>query len=494
MSKDWDLQQDNLLLNGLADVLAQQVQTVQAPNYRAVAKKLVNSLQRQYEDQSAPVNITAPIATALNITNLQSIDKLLEYLAVNKIAVDNVRVAYTKEEAATLDKDKLNIDPMTAKVGRNSITNHWETVDYYVDRKALIKYISYLQVKAKSLKESQDDQPKGQMLEVLVGKLIDGVNADNPQSGLSRKPKSEPGKPTEISDNDKSPLDSFESKRFNSANSSGNVGTQFYLLAKDLKNQFTLNDWMLGNGPEADIVLYDEKKDAYSLKWSDPKSRCAIFKVLKERAIAKKSVARTVNAGRLADLYLQRLTELEPDECRVHSQVNAKVPGPTPGSSEEMMSAINVGVLKPFIVNSIQFERIEAFLKAYSDLTAARPNPGVTAMIQRAENDMNNVKSISVAGTGFFQLNTDPGTISQYAQGGRNTVMQLIISLKSLILSAGTAYNYFYQSYGERIKQDRTGSASFDNMVLQLQAWEENSRKLQSLELAVKNAIKSGTI
>src|SRR5438105_3056939 len=104
--KDWDLQEDNLLLRGLADVLAQQAQAAQAPNYRAIAKKLVNSLQRQFAGQGTPSNVTSPVASSLSIVNLSSIDNLLQYLATSKVEIDGVRIAYTPEEAQKMTQDQ----------------------------------------------------------------------------------------------------------------------------------------------------------------------------------------------------------------------------------------------------------------------------------------------------------------------------------------------------------------------------------------------------
>lgn len=269
------------VLKSLASALSKEAQ--QAPagpigNEIQVAKKLVARLAREAGGGAEAPNVSsdAPGGAGLNTGNLQNIGNLLKFLDDNQIKVDGVRVSFDQAESEKLPEgEQAKLSPVTINVSRDAASRKWNTADYYVNLPTLIKYVSYLQNKAK--------QEDNKVLSVLVGKLIDQVNTVKPDSGLSRTPKSVPGKVVnELPDDTQ--LDGFGNKLFDSKTLTSDVGGH-PLYAKDLKSRESLNAWML-LGPEAQIITYDDKgKKLAAVKYSDEKAdRCVIINTLYNRA------------------------------------------------------------------------------------------------------------------------------------------------------------------------------------------------------------------
>lgn len=222
------------------------------------AKKLVGKLSRELSGIPEPLNISSETTTSvdLKINNLQNLGTLLQFLANNKIKIDGERIIYTGLENENLpETEKNKLSPVSVNLSRDAVTRKWNAADFYTNLPLLVRYVSFLQKKASSLKNSGDVQ--GRVLEVMVGKLIDSINRIKPDSGLSRIPKSKPDSPKEIPED--TILDSFGTKVFDIKNPYVDQG-QIKLLAKNLASREALNGWMQGGGefgPEAKIVMYD---------------------------------------------------------------------------------------------------------------------------------------------------------------------------------------------------------------------------------------------
>jgi len=291
------------VLKSLANAITKRAQqNVPIGNEIQVAKKLVAKLAKEVGGIPESPNISAetPTPVGLNTENLQNIGNLLKFLDDNQIKVDGTRVAFDQGESEKLPEGEQNkLSPITINVSRDAVTRKWNTADYYANIPSLIKYVTYLQNKAK--------QEDNKVLGVLIGKLIDQVNTVKPDSGLSRNPKSVPGKNVnEVSED--TVIDSF-GKNFDSKTLSVDNGG-YVLYAKDLKNKESLNAWMISN-PEAQVITYDKAGRKSSIKYSDSQvDKCVIINVLYKRAINLSNNSQSAKDTEKYSFYVKKIQEI----------------------------------------------------------------------------------------------------------------------------------------------------------------------------------------
>lgn len=416
------------------------------PNIIDLAKKLSNNLSKQF---STPNTVSAQPNTKLNINNLNNLNSLLNFLDENKVKLNNERIAYkTFKDSANpknpkngepvesiSDSERSKLDPITVNSSRDAFTKKWNESDYLTNIPNLIKYVSYLQEKAKADKLSSDNNQKaaGELLEVLTTKLIDSINIIKPDSGLTKVEKSEPGKPKELEDT--SPLDFFGTKIFDPKNYFADNGTgAIKLTAADLKTKETLNNWLLRE-PEAQIVSQENNKSV-TIKYNDPNSNpCIIINTLYLRAKYKVSRANNEEASKAANFYLRRIQEIgksftdaegkvcsiisiQPNSSQKQDQIQQK--------SQEKTKSIDfskIAQLFPLRVEDISFTRINTFLDAYLTIVSDDKKSelaGIKQLIQTSQQDIkqrlknSDKQSFSTsAGAGdiaFSWLKFPPGT------------------------------------------------------------------------------------
>jgi hypothetical protein len=291
------------VLKSLASALTKEAQQPgPIGNEIQVAKKLVARLAREVGGVPEAPNVSAetPTPVGLNTENLQNIGNLLKFLDDNQVKVDGARVAFDQAESEKLQEGEQNkLSPVTINVSRDAATRKWNTADYYVNLPALIKYVTYLQNKAK--------QEDNKVLSVLIGKLIDQVNTVKPDSGLSRNPKSVPGKNVnEVSDD--TIIDSF-GKVFDSKSLTVDNGG-YVMYAKDLKNKESLNAWMMSN-PEAQVITYDKSGRKSGVKYSDSLvDKCVIINALYKRAVNLSNNSQSAKDTEKYSYYIKRIQEI----------------------------------------------------------------------------------------------------------------------------------------------------------------------------------------
>lgn len=359
-----------------------------AVNSISVAKKLVNSLSRELTSQPEPPNVAASTDAELKVDNLQSLGTLLKFLSTNKVTINGLRVAYTGVEEASLsesESEKNKLSPVTINESRDAATRKWNTADYYTNLPYLINYVKYLQAKAAAMTKGGDVQ--GKVLEVMVGKLIDQVNAIKPDSGLSRKPKSTPDAPNEIPDEDI--IDNFGTKIFDAKNPHKDKGS-LLLKAKHVKSRTALNSW-LQDAPEAQILMYDDKGQVLPspkspLLWTNNNSNhCNVITSLYARAKHLKEIARSSEDEKKADFYIKKIQEIGPTftspdgkACLVSTSLPSQLSKPgDPVSNEAPKYDVNtmlkvIGNL-PLRVETLDFDKVDQFFAEYVKL-----NPNAT--------------------------------------------------------------------------------------------------------------------
>lgn len=483
---------------------------------RDVAKKLVNKLSREFSGAKEQMNIMSgtPTPIDLNVNHLQSLSKLLQFLANNKISIDGTRVAYSGNEMQSVSEEERNkLAPISVNLSRDANTRKWNVADFYTHLPSLIKYVSYLQNKSQDLKKGGDAQ--GKVLEVMVGKLIDSINNIKPDSGLERTPKSRPDKPNEMSG--RTVIDTFGSKVFNVNDPYSDTGP-IPLLAKDLVSRETLNAW-LRQGPEAQISGTDNKL----VKFTSPEANhCNIINVLYKRATNLARTAASPEETRKYNFYVGRLTQLgptftdpqgkacaigvtEPKYTSRYNFLGQQEPGSESGAvSKQILEQVVQSM--PLDTQDLDFNRIRNFFTQYSRIVSPNNVASVQSAMMEALNAMNAAQLKTATGNqqNFrftrnvqeFQTWLKPPTPSvNYG----NIALPLLHDLQTVLSATGRVLGIFYNEYVRApYSKDRQ---MFDNEQRNLveaqivgnnSIYVQNLREIQSLMSNVQSILLGG--
>lgn len=430
--------------NDLINILLKQAQAADAS---IVAKKLLNKLEKQYSNTPNTANISSEIPTSLNVSDLQSIGKLLQFLDNNKVKLNGIRLAYSDKEYETLpEEEQAKLATISVNMSRDAATRKWNEADYWANLGALVPYVKYLQEKAVAMEKSGDAQ--GQVLRVMVGKLIDSINTIKPDSGLTRqKQKSTPENPNVLSDD--TVLDDFNVKTFDAKSPyDGHGSNQVKLYAKDLKNREALNAWLMGGeGGEAKIVSYDSS-GPQTVEFTNEKANpCIMINVLYLRAKRWLQLSKSTEDTKKYNYYLSKISELAPvftdsdgKACTVggsssQSLITALIPGEKEGpaspagSAPQLSPAVAQQIIStlPFSIREIDFQRIRSFFDSLSQLMeAAAPDTAIGKLAPTINAKTAATNSLM---TQFSNTYTSGDTIIPLGQ----TPMQFVSMLKDKI-------------------------------------------------------------
>ena len=441
---------------------------------RSAVKKLINRLSREFANKPASPNITTdlPESASVNPTNLGTIDKLIQYLTQNKIKADGQQIAYSSAEYASIPEDaRKNLAKFDAKLARDAATLKWNDDDFWVDVPALEKYISYLQQKADTMQNVQNN-PEGKLLKVQVGKLVDELkNRINPNSVVARKPKGTPEKPAELPPD--TPLDSFSDKKLLDPKSPGADTGAVQLFAKNLASRESLNDWLGGGGEwgnPATVVSYDPRGVQKALLYSDDNvDQCAMVHALYQRAVLRFNKARNEDEKRKYTFYVNKMRELGgtftgPDgkACTIVGGPVAPVaaPGTQAGVVTDAVLQHMVQSL-PLDPNDIDFHRIRSFFDFYKQILNTSQSPRraeVENAMSQTEQYMDVVSRMTKGGDQTFNLSGDPTSFVNMLNGSPigmyNSLLQnlqFIVERVTAVVGAFYA-QYVRRNYGEDTK------------------------------------------
>ena len=418
-----------------------------------VGKKLVNTLSRQLVAQPEPLNLASPNEVELKVDNLQSLGTLLKFLSINQVTLDGGRIAYTGAEEAKLPEDEKNkLSPVSINESRDAITRKWNAADYHVNLKSLISYVSYMQQKAAAMVKGGDVQ--GKVLEVMVGKLIDQVNAIKPDSGLNRKPKSTPEKPNEIDDEEQ--IDDFGSKVFDPKNPTADRGS-LILKAKHIKSRAALNSW-LQDSPEAQIVMYDDKNQKQPPKtWTTAGvNHCNVIQVLYARAKYWSEIAKTPKQEKNFAFYVSKIQEIGPTFSGPDGKACTVVPASTsaqpakPGGEPGKLTPQTIGYIigsLPLRSDNVNLDRIRAFLKYYAELDPDVAND-LVAYHSSAEQDLG---QLCIRGTmqREFKLYSDADYVRTLLKDPAANYAAFCEALIRVVQNASDAIDSLYSRYAD---------------------------------------------
>jgi hypothetical protein len=466
-----------------------------------VAKKLVSKLSREFAGAVEPINISADTAGSidLGVNQLQSLGRLLQFMATNKIKIDGIRVVYPEAESNTLNEEERNkLAPVSVNVSRDETSRKWTTADFYTHLPILIKYVSHLQDKAQELKRNGDVQ--GRVLEVMIGKLIDSVNAIKPDSGLSRAPKSRPDKPNEMPFD--TVVDSFGTKVFDVNNPYTDKGP-LVLTAKDLSSKESLNSWMR-QAPEATIVSGQTHN-----KFTDPEANhCNIVNVLYKRAYNLARTAASPDDTKKYSFYLNKISQLGPaftdpwgKACSIGSSVDSNVSnkhyfmspqggGGAPDRSvtgqimEQMVQTL------PLDPQDIDFNRIKNFFTLYVRITSHDNAQSAIGAMGTALQAMTTASSLTLTGSQQnFRITRNVQEAAAWLRPpAGNNGLQFIYALQQVIVEVGKVLGAFYNEFARtQYSQDRVTLNGEQKSLVEAQylgpnsIYSQNLRDVQSL-------------
>lgn len=472
-----------------------------------IAKKLVNRLSREISGSKETLNISSETQTPidLGVNQLQSLGKLLQFISNNKIKIDGIRVVYPENELGSLNEEERNkLSPISVNMSRDSVNRKWNTADFHTHLPLLIRYISHLQEKAQELKKNGDVQ--GRILEVMIGKLIDSVNAIKPDSGLSRSPKSKPDKPNEMPFD--TVVDSFGSKIFDIYNPYTDKGP-LVLTGKDLSSKESLNAW-LRQAPEATILSGQQ-----STKFTDPESNhCNIINVLYKRAYNLSRTSSSTEDTKKYNFYLTKISQLGPtftDPQGKACSIGASTGGThnrfnfmgQPGDSGEAV-AVSPQIMEqivqtlPLDVQDIDFTRINNFLTTYGKIASRNNIQSIYTSIGLVSQLMNTINSLTLTGSQQnFRITRNVQEFVTYVKRpAGNNGLQLLYALQQIITEVGKVLGSFYNEFARtQYSGDRQTLTSEQKSLVEAQylggnsVYSQNLRDVQSLIANFENAV-----
>jgi hypothetical protein len=493
-------------LQGELSKVAQQAPT----DATSIAKKLVNKLTREFSGKPAASNVTSdlPDTESVSPTSLGTIDKLIQYLARNKIKIDGQQIAYSGDEYLQLpDETKKNLGKFSAKLSRDASSLKWNDDDFWINVQALGKYISYLQQKADTMQRVQNN-PEGRLLAVQVGKLVDELNGRiNPNSGLSRKPKGSPDKPAEMAD--ETVVDSFsDEKLLDAKNPRADAGGGRSLFAKNLRSKESLTDWLLGGGEwggPAHIVAYDAKGAKKLVPYTeDDVDQCAMVNALYQRATNRLGKARNEEEKKRFSFYVSKVKELgstfvgaDGKACSIGA---ARAEAPVAGVPGGAIGGGNVTAEKlqqmaqalPLDPNKIDFHRIKYFFDLYKTILATSTSPRkseIQSSMDQAEQYMVKISSMTKSKDQIFNLNDNPSGFINLLNGPPIGMYNSFIqNLQYVVERTAAVIDSFYAQYVRRNYGENTKVVLSDD---ERQAVEEQSLGTNSFAMRNKYRLAS---
>ncbi len=504
--------QDEQLLLDLAHALIKNSQAP-APDPAAIARKLVDNLQREYGNAPAPLNISSGTADpsepiGLNVSDMQSIGKFLQFLANNAIKLNGTRIAYSGVEYNQLPEDEKNkLSTISVNMSRDAATRKWNELDYWVNLPLLIQYVHYLQEKASAMEKSGDAQ--GQILRVMVGKLIDSINTIKPDSGLSRmKEKATPENPNVIADDVE--LDDFNTKTLDIKNPTADKGAnQVKLLAKDVKTREALNAWLQGGeggeGGEAKIVMYDAKGQRTEVPFSDDKAdSCVAINTLYQRARRWLQLSKSSQDTKRFTYYVKQIQELGPTftglnnkPCTVAGATATTTTTPAttaPAAGGAAGAALHQNVSRavsalPFGERNIDFTRIRTFFQLVGPLMTNVPS--VASNIQMVDAEMHDITNKTLNQATIFPLGLRPEQFANMLanqQTPADDYQPMLIRLNRVLDGTRAVVDAFYSQYASMLSSneqqyidEQIGRSPTDSSL-----YESNAEQLGRLRVTVQ--------
>lgn len=498
---------DEKLILDLANSLIKNSQLA-PPNELDIAKKLVNRLEREYTGTPEPLNISsgtiAPVG--LNVPDLQSMGKFLQFLGNNQIKLNGARVAYSDKEYNALPEDEKNkLSTISVNVSRDAASRKWNEADYWVNLPLLIQYVKYLQDKAAAMEKSGDAQ--GQILRVMVGKLVDSVNTVKPDSGLSRtKEKPTPENPNVMADD--VALDDFNTKTLDAKNPTADKGTnQIKLYAKDLKSREALNSWLQGGeGGEAKVVMYDAKGQRTEVPFSDDKAdSCLAINTLYQRARRWLQLSKSADDTKRFTYYVKKVQELGPGftgldnkPCTITgaaststTQTGAGTGAGGKGGTQLQQAVSRAASAMPFSARDIDFNRIRNFFKLVGPLMSNVPS--VASSIQDVEQQMSAITGKTLNQVTVFPLGLRPHQFADMfanQQTPATEYMPMLIALNRVLNGTRAVVDAFNSQYGNEryLSEDeieevlgQVGRSPSDNSL-----YRRNANELERLRTTVQ--------
>ncbi len=483
----------------LDKILKKTAQTPSPLSPSDVAKKLVNRLSREMSAAPEPLNIASETASSidLNVNDLQSLGKLLQFMSNNKIRLDGSRIVYSEAEMGSLPEEERNqLSPVTVNLSRDVTSRKWNTADYHTRLPLLIKYVSYLKDKAQSLKKIGDAQ--GKILEVMVGKLIDSINTIKPDSGLSRHPKSQPDKPNEMPPD--TVVDTFGTKVFDINNPYSDKGA-IALTSKDLSTKESLNAW-LRQSPEA-TIMYNQTAS----KFTDPETNhCNVINVLYKRAYNLVRTAASPEESKKYNFYLNKITQLgtsftDPSgkACTVGGATKLynkhNLVGGSPGEGEGK-TGVSPQTLEqiiqtlPFDIQDIDFTRIKNFFTLYSKIASSNYAQSAITSMGMALTAMSTASALTLTGNQQnFRITRNVQELATWLKppAGNNALL-FLHALQQVLVETGKVLGMFYNEYARTLYSgDRVTLTSEQKSLVEAQhlggnsIYSQNLRDVQSL-------------
>lgn len=457
-------------------------------HYLSMVNKLVDNLQNSYfpprKDPNAPpeVGTEAEGEVALSDVNLENLGALVNFLSSQKITLDGKRIAYPANEKPQDDSyQPLALEPNTG--GLEPADRKPVTTSNYVNKDLLLEYIRHIQGRAV--------QTKNKVQEVMVGRLVDEANRAL-DAGMNKQYKER-----DYIVADDQVLDQFQ-QVLDMKTYSVDGGPKVITFG-DLKSDTAFNAW-LAKAPISQVPVGETTSGVRYVDFKSPDfDICGAIRVVFNRAkyllsrstsdeLKKRNNAYVEQVKKLASQLTDKagkvcqLTETTPgaeddidDEGTDERDPNYRnVSNRTPRGGKSRGGLTTQDLRKflnrfPLLEDRIDFQRIRAFMQAYTQITGQTP-----AAIGNINTELSKIRTnFRVGNAQGFPINSDeiarvlPQGIHPYAYV--SSLYSLIANVKQLLNYLKSAnYDYMDDQLKEQIDQ-QVGTGSNDGGAIAVQ-------------------------
>lgn len=432
-------------------------------NYLNLTMRLANQLQESYsptpKDKDALGDVSAKGEAGLGVADMNSLGNFFDALVRNEVTVNGERIAYSSGEEPPNRKTWLPVDAERSQLLIESMDEQGNRKapegSYYVNPTVLTKYITTLNA---TIAKEEDEQQKT-FMKTMLGSLLEKINRVF-RTKLTTDYK-EPEKKMAPGDELTRFPQMLDYKKYNE---SGNI----ILTWGDLASADALKGWVSGKN----ITLAPADAKSKPLTVNDTAfDMCTVVRVIYAKATW---LQRTQpDPDKKIATFVAQITKIGPTlqspdgkACTLtagQGDQPGQQPGGQPGGAAKPVSQQQLHSIvqyMPLDLNSINFQRISAFFRAYEQVASAVGSSQYQA-VQGYKNVFNqaytDVKNLTLTSMDVFPLGVGADAVFKWLKQPQNDrYLPFVQKLEAALDATNNAITLFYNSYVQaRSSEDR---------------------------------------
>jgi len=424
---------------------------VEYHNFLNLSSKLVDHIKLQYSPQTKDPNVVKSDGKmGLHVSDMNTLGNFFDYILKNNITVGEQAIVYSENQNPK-DRSWLPVDAESARLLLETLQDgKRESIKgtYYVNKTLLSTYLNKLSTQI----NNENDQDTKRFMRFTLSELMEKVN------NVFTLRLTPDYKPPEPKLSDELTLDMVA----NPITPNGNGPAK--LTVKDVKSDLTLNAWIRNNN----MTL---KVNDKLININESYDKCAFINALYVRAHNKSNSA-SQETTQAASYYLKMIVEIAKT---ISCSINGGVANQSTNQSTNQ-PIINTVIMSqifqtlPFIVSSIDFNRIETFLNLVLKII-----PSASVHINAALDAIKSFgsKHLKIPGTRSISLNINtPQFVSLLIEPSVEKLYPAITALNNIIDKTRDVLDQFYSTFRENIVEPyktqiegQIGSARTSNSI-----------------------------